>query len=241
MNILTASFDTVDLLDGNVFQVTWDLGRRCNYDCSYCPSIRHDNFSPHASLEELKNSADFVFEYIDIYMEYRKFKYASIGFTGGEPTVNPNFIEFVEYFKTLYAEKYQENYNCTFALTSNGAMSKKMAKAILENFDHITVSYHTEADKKLKETVIERIEYFHEHGPSQKCTVSINVMFHAAYFDECKDLCKYFDSKNIPYVPRVIGEEPDSKSDFAHRYTQEQLQWFKDYWNNHTKKVQEQA
>ncbi len=28
------SFDTVDLLTGDVFQITWDLGRRCNYDCS---------------------------------------------------------------------------------------------------------------------------------------------------------------------------------------------------------------
>jgi len=53
-----ASFDTVDLLDGNVFQVTWDIGRRCNYDCSYCPAHRHDNFSPHATLEELIKNAD---------------------------------------------------------------------------------------------------------------------------------------------------------------------------------------
>ena len=49
------SFDTVDLLTGNNFQVTWDLGRRCNYDCSYCPVTRHDNFSPHATLDELKS------------------------------------------------------------------------------------------------------------------------------------------------------------------------------------------
>jgi hypothetical protein len=57
-----ASFDTIDLLDGNVFQVTWDTGRRCNYDCSYCPAHRHDNFSPHATLEDLiKNlSPDFL-------------------------------------------------------------------------------------------------------------------------------------------------------------------------------------
>ena len=86
------SFDTVDLLDGNVFQVTWDLGRRCNYDCSYCPSHRHDNFSPHASLETLKANVDFLYKYIDLYMNHRHFKETSISFTGGEPTVNPNFI-----------------------------------------------------------------------------------------------------------------------------------------------------
>jgi MoaA/NifB/PqqE/SkfB family radical SAM enzyme len=236
-----ASFDTVDLLDGNVFQVTWDLGRRCNYDCSYCPSHRHDNFSPHASLQELKDSADFVFEYIDIYMEYRDYKFASIGFTGGEPTVNPNFIEFIKYFKELYESKYASRYRCSFALTSNGAMSEKMAKAVIENFDHITVSYHTEADEKLKKQVVERIEYIVANGPANSCSISINVMFHAAYFDECKNLCEYFDSKGIWYVPRVIGEEPDSRSNFAHQYTESQLQWFKDYWAKNTKKVQERS
>jgi sulfatase maturation enzyme AslB (radical SAM superfamily) len=231
------SFDTVDLLDGNVFQVTWDLGRRCNYDCSYCPVHRHDNFSPHATLQELKDTADFVFEYIDIYMEYRDFKFASIGFTGGEPTVNPHFIEFVKYFKELFQSKYAERWNCSFALTSNGAMGKKMAVQVMENFDHITISYHAEAADSLKKQVVNRIEQISTFGPENNCSVSINVMFHAAYFDECKKLCEYFNTKDIKYVPRVIGEEPDSRSAFAHQYTEEQLQWMKDYWNMNTKQV----
>lgn len=231
------SFDTIDLLDGNVFQVTWDLGRRCNYDCSYCPSHRHDNFSPHASLEELKNSAEFVFEYIDLYMQHRYYKFASIGFTGGEPTVNPNFIEFVKYFKQLYNEKYKDRYECSFSLTSNGAMSKKMADNVIEHFNHITVSYHAEADKKLKTQVVDRIRQFSKYGPENGCSVSTNVMFHAEYFDECVELCQQLDQEGIKYVPRVIGEEPDSKPTFAHKYSPEQLQWMKDYWNKDTKKV----
>ena len=96
------SFDTIDLLTGNNFQVTWDLGRRCNYDCSYCPVTRHDNFSPHATLEELKSNVDFLFEYIDTYFTHRTFKEVSISFTGGEPTVNPNFIKFVKYLREQY-------------------------------------------------------------------------------------------------------------------------------------------
>ena len=79
------SFDTIDLLTGKVFQVTWDTGRRCNYDCSYCPAHRHDNFSRHATLDELKKNVDFLYEYTDLYMQYRMHKVASFGFTGGEP------------------------------------------------------------------------------------------------------------------------------------------------------------
>ena len=148
------SFDTVDLLTGNIFQVTWDLGRRCNYDCTYCPAHRHDNFSKHATLDELKNSVDFLFGYIDTYMEHRHLKKdTSISFTGGEPTVNPNFIPFAKYLKEEYERRYKDKWHAGFALTSNGAFSQKMADAIIENMNHITVSFHTEADKKLKKNI----------------------------------------------------------------------------------------
>lgn len=220
------AFDTIDLLDGNVFQVTWDLGRRCNYDCSYCPAHRHDNFSRHATLDELKNSVDFMFEYVNTYMEYRTFKSASVSFTGGEPTVNPNFIEFVKYLKEQYKEKYSSKFECSFALTSNGAFSKKIADEIVEHLDHITISYHAEADDKLKSQVLDRIRQFHSLSKS----MNINVMFHAGHFDECVELCNTLDTEGIKYVPRVIGEEPNSKPTFAHKYNEHQIQWMADYW-----------
>lgn len=224
------SFDTVDLLTGNVFQVTWDIGRRCNYDCSYCPAYRHDNFSPHATLEQLKSNADFMYEYIDTYMQYRDFKFASIGFTGGEPTVNPNFIPFIEYLKQEYQQKYSTRWDANFALTSNGAMSKKIAVEVMRNLKHITVSYHAESSEKLKQQVCDRILQFHREGPSYNFTISVNVMFHAAYFDECIKLCEFFDKNGVKYVPRVIGEEPDSRNNFAHKYTKDQIEYMKNFW-----------
>ena len=224
------NFDTIDLLTGNVFQVTWDLGRRCNYDCTYCPVHRHDNFSPHATLDELKSNTDFLYEYIDTYMEYRTNKDASISFTGGEPTVNPNFIPFIKYLKKEYEMKYSKKWKATFALTTNGAMGEKMANEVMENFFHATVSYHSESDSKLKQQVKNRIMQFHTEGPKHQFTVSVNVMFHAAYFDECKELCDFLHENGVKYVPRVIGEEAGSASDFAHQYTEEQLDYMKNYW-----------
>jgi|TARA_B100001094_G_scaffold111258_1_gene107097 sulfatase maturation enzyme AslB (radical SAM superfamily) len=231
------SFDTLDLKTGNVFQVTWDLGRRCNYDCTYCPVTRHDNFSPHATLDELKANTDFLYEYIDTYMQHRSFKRTSIGFTGGEPTVNPNFIPFMQYLKNEYESKYKNRWSANFALTSNGAMGQKMAEKVMENFAHITVSYHAESKQKLKQQVRDRILQFHRDGPATKTTMSINVMFHAEHFDECKDLCEWLDSYEIKYVPRVIGEEPDSKPSFAHKYNDEQLQYMRDFWKNKNAKL----
>jgi len=231
------SFDTIDLLTGKVFQVTWDTGRRCNYDCSYCPAHRHDNFSKHATLDELKANTDFLFEYIDTYMQYRDFKVANIGFTGGEPTVNPNFIPFIQYLKSQYEGKYANKWQAGFALTTNGAMGQKMAQAVMENFGHATVSYHAESDDKLKQQVRDRIKQFYTEGPKHNFTVSVNVMFHAGYFDECKDLCDYLDEIGVSYVPRVIGEEPNSRSNFAHTYTDEQLDYIKNYWTYKNEKL----
>ena len=231
------SFDTIDLLTGKVFQVTWDTGRRCNYDCSYCPAHRHDNFSKHATLDELKANTDFLFEYIDTYMQYRDYKVANIGFTGGEPTVNPNFIPFIQYLKSQYEGKYASKWQAGFALTTNGAMGQKMAQAVMENFGHATVSYHAESDDKLKQQVRDRIKQFYTEGPKHNFTVSVNVMFHAAYFDECKDLCNYLDEVGVSYVPRVIGEEPNSRSNFAHTYTDEQLDYIKNYWKYKNEKL----
>ena len=235
------SFDTIDLLTDKVFQVTWDTGRRCNYDCSYCPVHRHDNFSKHATLEELKNNVDFLFEYTDLYMTYRRTKIANFGFTGGEPTVNPNFIPFAKYLRSEYEEKYADRWEAGFALTTNGAMSEKMGQAVMENFDHATVSYHSESDNKLKQQVKDRILQFHYQGGLHDFTVSVNVMFHAEYFDECVELCNFLQAHEVHYVPRVIGEEPDSRPTFAHKYSDEQLKWFKDYWKrkNENKSVQE--
>ena len=226
------SFDTVDLLTGKVFQVTWDLGRRCNYDCSYCPVTRHNNFSPHASLDSLKKNAEFMFEYISAYMEYRTFKVAAITFTGGEPTVNPHFMEFVKWLKKEYQERYKHKWSARFSVTSNGAMSEKNASAIADNMNHITVSYHTEADDKLKSQAKKRIVQFNEEAKARsEFNLSINVMFHAERFDECKDLCTWLDEKGIFYVPRVIGEEADSPASFAHKYNQEQIDYMKNFWN----------
>ncbi len=232
-------FDTINLLSGKVFQITWDLGRRCNYDCSYCPVTRHDNFSPHASLDELKNSVNFVYSYIDLYMQYRKEDRASISFTGGEPTVNPNFISFVQYLREEYESKYAGRWQNALTLTTNGAMSKKMAQAVIDNLSHVTVSYHAESNQKLKDQVKDRILQFRQAEIDNPAAfrINVNVMFHAEYFDECVKLCEFLDEHEVKYVPRVIGEEPDSKPTFAHKYSDEQLEFMRNYWNNNTKKL----
>ena len=220
------SFDTVDLLTGNVFQVSWDLGRRCNYDCSYCPVHRHDNFSPHATLDELKANTNFLFEYIDTYMEYRKNKYTAISFTGGEPTVNPAFFPFLEYL--------QENYpHWKRTLTTNGFYSERKLRTVMANTNFTTVSWHCEGMPVQKERVRKNLEIMHKEGYGFK----INIMFHERddYFQECVELAEWCDELGISYTPRIIGDQGDIKQGIkdktVHEYTQEQVDWMTRYWD----------
>lgn len=219
-------FISIKPVNNDPFLITWDLGRRCNYDCSYCPSHRHDNFSRHASLEELKSTVDFVFEYILLISTHRINKDFHISFTGGEPTVNPKFIEFSKYIRERYEQEFKEEFNLKLDLTTNGAMSLSTANAVIDSFDYVTVSYHAEAVDKLKDQVKQRIYQFHNSNINLK----VNVMFHAQYFEECKILCNELSESSIRFIPRIIGDDPDSKSSQAHLYTEEQKQWLSDYW-----------
>jgi MoaA/NifB/PqqE/SkfB family radical SAM enzyme len=74
----------------NAVRIEWNLGKRCNYDCSYCPSEIHDNTSPHTNIEILKATVDKL-----MLLE----KPIRLSFTGGEPCVHPKFDELIKYCK----------------------------------------------------------------------------------------------------------------------------------------------
>jgi MoaA/NifB/PqqE/SkfB family radical SAM enzyme len=79
----------------NSIKIEWNLGKRCNYDCSYCPKEIHDNTSPHTDIEILKTAIDKL---VTLGKPIR------LSFTGGEPSVHPKFQELIMYarFKGIH-------------------------------------------------------------------------------------------------------------------------------------------
>lgn len=81
----------MDSFAKEVKTIAWDLGRRCNYDCSYCPISVHNNYETHKSLNSLllaeKNISD----------HWRYDTRIKWTFTGGEPTTNKDFLEFCKF------------------------------------------------------------------------------------------------------------------------------------------------
>jgi len=217
----------VDPVSNDTMLISWDLGRRCNFDCSYCPPHRHDNVSDYASFEELKKTAEFMFDYLSVLMPYREAKYVSVSFTGGEPTANPSFVKFGIWLKEKYLLCYQDQYHFSINLTTNGAFGREMRDNLIRNFDFSTISYHCEGSEDLKKKVVDNIFYLSEY----KFKLKVNVMFHARedYFNECVKLCEQLDKKGITYIPRMIGEHENKK--YAHRYTKKQIEWMESFWN----------
>jgi organic radical activating enzyme len=76
-------------------QVYWEISRRCNYDCSYCWPWIHNNTDAHKSLDQLMN-ATFLIE-----SEFLKGKPANFIISGGEPTANSAFRDWMRYLNAV--------------------------------------------------------------------------------------------------------------------------------------------
>lgn len=206
--------------------VTWEMLRRCNLDCTYCESTRHDNTSNLPSLEDLSKTFKFIEQYVKLYNDKRVEKtITNIDFTGGEPTVNPAFWPLIELIKSTGGFR--------LSLTTNGTWGPSFTEKIKEHFAHVTISWHAEAEKFLKDRTVTNILYLHNAGMS----VQANIMLHCDYFDEATAICEMLKSKGIKVNPVPVGDGTTVRKGWfqdadgsnrrtSHEYTETQQNWF---------------
>lgn len=214
--------DAINLTGPERFMVTWDTGRRCNFDCTYCEATRHDNKSAPHSYEELLKTFKFV-------QKYTGEQLVNINFTGGEPTVNPAFWTLAEYIKN-------NDSRFRLSLTTNGAWHPKNTEKIAQWFEGVTVSYHAEGHATLKKQTMDNIKLLQKTG----VWLQVNVMMHADYFDECVQVCEDLKALGIKHNPRPIGDgtierkgwfidSDGSQRRTSHNYSKDQEQWYLNY------------
>jgi len=216
--------------------VVWDLGRRCNFDCTYCTGWMHSTTSPMKKFEEYKRTADFIDEYYNIYKDKHKGDWKiNISFTGGEPSVNPAFYQLLPYLKEKYP--YMRP-----TLTTNGTWGRRKGQFLLDHCHAIRVSYHAEGTAKQKELIRENLLFIREAIGDQTWKLKVNVMMHVDYFDECVDLIENFLKPNdIAYIPRTIGDDGRYRDQWfkdmdgqmrrtSHTYSPEQQDYIKNHW-----------
>jgi organic radical activating enzyme len=211
----------INLKSPEPFMITWDIGRRCNFDCTYCESSRHNTYSPPTDITSLIDTFRFIQQYVNLY----NFKEVNISFTGGEPTVNPNFWNLITHIK--------ENSNYGIGLTTNGTWHPKHTDFILENCNGVTVSWHAEADEQLRERAIENAIRLHKAG----LWVSVNVMLHTDYWNQCVDAYNRLTDAGVNAIPTPLGDGTQDRTEWfkddegvwrrtGQKYTPEQYKWF---------------
>lgn len=145
------------------FSITWEIGRRCNYDCMYCDPLWHDNTSKHKSLDELKANWISIIEQ----SKHQNLKY-KISFTGGEVTANKSFYPFVKWLRDDYGQYIKQ-----ILLTTNGSATYNYYSKLFNVVDNISFSTHSEHidEKKFFDTVIK----LHATIPKDKF-IHVNIM-----------------------------------------------------------------
>lgn len=185
-------------------KIEWNLGKRCNLDCTYCPAEIHDNFSPHTRLDKLMHTVD----------KLAQLKNARISFTGGEPTVHPAFEKLLDYARS----KIQ-----WLSVTTNGTRTVEFYERIPVNY--IVFSLHFEDphwERRLR-TIIDFASG--AETLSHPKDFHIALMAHHDYIKELKEAASRLTGFNIPFTIRRIRwtEKHDWFDDL--KYNQKDLDW----------------
>lgn len=185
-------------------KIEWNLGKRCNYDCSYCPSSIHDNSSAHTNIEVLKKTVDKLMTLG---------KPIRLSFTGGEPCVHPKFTELVKYCKHVGVK--------WVSVTTNGTLPYEFYSVL--DADQIVFSIHLEYDWKRVFNTVESVVNLTDKK------VIAQIMAHHDHMDAVLQLRAKCLLAHIPNtVRRIRWTEGDRDLFDDMRYNANDLNWLKE-------------
>lgn len=165
-------------------RIEWNMGKRCNFDCSYCGNYLHDNKSPHLPLE--------TFEYaIKTIKEFYSDKKIRISLTGGEPFVHPRILDILALFTKYNVDE--------VSIISNGSLPAEKYIKAFKHVDNIIFSWHFEFLKaKHMKDVLKKVR------ATTKKHMHVHLMFLPGKLKETKEVINWLKNNDIDYVVRRI-------------------------------------
>ena len=209
------------------FLLDWELTKLCNLDCSYCDTGidgGHDNTTKHPPLAECLKSIDFMYEYVDQYMKYKKESQRKVVLNvyGGESLFHPDIVEILHECRDRYTQ-YQDSWHLTITCTTNGIVGKNQWERIVPLVDEFTVSYHPENLSKQKQQYQDNVLYLKNMNKRFKCVVMMhNDVELFADSEKMIDFCK---SNELRYVAKPLDNPEPTWA-----YNQEQFGKLKTFW-----------
>jgi MoaA/NifB/PqqE/SkfB family radical SAM enzyme len=183
-------------------KIEWNIGKRCNYDCSYCPSVIHDNSSPHTDINILKAVVDKL---CDLEKPIR------LSLTGGEPCVHPHIEELIAYIKSK---------GFWLSITTNGTR-KGQWYISQTTVDQWVFSLHFEYEwldiLHTIKSVDENMNHTH---------ILVNVMAHHNHMPDVRTASGLLESLGISHgIRRIRWTEGDHDLFDDMKYDQNDLDW----------------
>ena len=197
MNNLVAVEDNYAPKD-NWLRIEWNLGKRCNYDCSYCGSDIHDRESSHLSLEVIEKTVKQIAS-----VAGSQGKECRISLTGGEPFVHPKIIEILKIIK--------ENGINKISVTTNGSVPLKKYAESIPYIDYFIFSYHFEFayHDKIINTIVELNKLVKE---KKNQNLHVHLMYLPGKMNEANEIIDIMNENDVHWVIRRIRPRMDPKT-----------------------------
>lgn len=188
----------------NWFLVTWNLGNKCNYRCSYCPSMFNDGSTGWPKWEDVESFVKKINEELP-------FKDICFRISGGEPTYWKHFLEFA---------KLVNSYGNSFTFLSNGSRDVEYFSTIGDIASGILLSYHHE---------YANLQHFVDISNAAKCPVAINLMMAQEKFDDLVGVAKFlFENSKAAIWPKLVLDKINMTNKVSD-YTEEQRAFVKNW------------
>lgn len=197
--------------NSETFFITWSLHNLCNFRCEYCPPNLNNGTTKNISLENIEKF------YNDLKRKVTN-KKIIFAFSGGEPTLHPQFIDII---------KFLSDNGCEICMTSNGSRSLEWWKNAEPYVDHLVISYHPGWTKVTK--LKQNIDFL-----TQTTWVNLDLMMNPKYWDEILSLGESFKGQpNIAVTYLPIQKDFGNGANGLIDYTKEQLEFLKNPPNYH--------
>jgi MoaA/NifB/PqqE/SkfB family radical SAM enzyme len=212
------------------FLVDWMITKFCNLNCSYCDSYNHDNFSKHPDFTKTTDTIDFIYEYVDLYMTYKKSwqKNLVLNIYGGEGMIHPNIVEILNQVK-LRHKQYQDKWPLTVLVTTNGVFGENLLKKVIDYVDSWTISFHTESLKKQQTQALNNAKLLKDQNKQVRCVIMMNP----EKWDMCLDAIEFCREHNIDFTPKTLDTTGAFEENYVYHnkiYSKEQMEYIKSFW-----------
>lgn len=176
----------------------------CQWSCNFCHMEGNHSSTAIKSVSELENVLIFFRDTL---------LFTEVHFTGGEPTIHPQIIEFISMSKKL---------GLTVKMTTNGQVpTEKYLQMIDNGLDELNMSIHTLNGKSLgllmnpvkdmewgKRAIAKQLELVN----NIKGFVKVKINTVASNFNDVMQIATFAESNKIPW--RVMDELEHSEESF---------------------------